>query len=243
MSEPYAYYHDKGVGSTVRLLTSEGARDFRVAGIYYDYGNSANGKVMMSRHAYNRFWDDDGVTGVGVTVKDGVDIPDLKATIAAAIGNDAHVEVRSNAELKAAGLEVFERSFAITSVVHALSVGVAFIGVLGALMAMQMERSTEFGTLRAIGFTPRQVWLMFTSQTALMGVVAGLLALPLGLLQGAALVFVVNRRSFGWSMDMEIYPLMLAQAVLIAVAAALLASVYPAIRMSRASPATVLRED
>ena len=127
--------------------------------------------------------------------------------------------------------------------VHALSIAVAFIGVVSALMAMQMERSTEFGTLRAIGFTPRQVWLMFTSQTGLMGVAAGLLALPLGLIQGAVLIFVVNRRSFGWSMDMEIYPLMLVQAVGIAAAAALLAAVYPAIRMSRSSPAEVLHEE
>jgi len=115
--------------------------------------------------------------------------------------------------------------------------------VLSALMAIQMERSTEFGTLRAIGFTPRQVWLMFTSQTGLMGLVAGLLALPLGLIQGAVLIYIVNRRSFGWSMDMEVYPLVLAQAVAIAVAAALLASIYPAFKMSRLSPAEVLHEE
>lgn len=243
VSEPYAYHNDVTIGSIVRLFTSEGARDFRVEGIYYDYRNSANGKVMMSRKAYNRFWNDDKITGIGVTADEGVDIGDLKAAVKHAVGSDAQVEIRSNAELKAAALEVFERSFAITSVVHALSIAVAFIGVVSALMAMQMERSTEFGTLRAIGFTPRQVWLMFTSQTGLMGVAAGLLALPLGLVQGAILIFVVNRRSFGWSMDMEIYPFMLAQAVGIAAAAALLASIYPAIRMSRSSPSEVLHEE
>ena len=110
-------------------------------------------------------------------------------------------------------------------------------------MAMQMERTLEFGTLRVIGFTPRQVWLMFTSQTALMGLIAGMLSLPLGLIEAAVLIFVVNRRSFGWTMDIEIYPLVLVQAVVIAIAAALLASVYPAFRMSRSSPASVLRRE
>ena len=242
VSEPYAYYNDKRIGSTLRLFTSEGARDFRIAGIYYDYRSSANGKVMTSRAAYDRFWNDDRFTGIGISAKEGVGIDELKEAIARAIGSDAEVEIRSNSELKEAALEVFERSFAITSVVHALSITVAFIGVLSALMAMQMERSIEFGTLRAIGLTPRQVWLMFTSQTGLMGIAAGLLALPLGLIQGAVLIFVVNRRSFGWSMDMEVYPLMLAQAVAIALAAALLASVYPAIKMSRSSPDEVLHE-
>ena len=243
VSEPYAYHNDKSIGSTIRLHTSEGERKFRIAGIYYDYRNSANGKVMMSSSAYNRYWDDANVTGIGVTAADGVAVRDLKTAISRAIGNAAEIEIRSNAELKAAALEVFERSFAITSVVHALSIAVAFVGVLSALMAMQMERSTEFGTLRAIGFTPKQVWLMFTTQTAMMGVAAGLFAVPLGLIQGAVLIFVVNRRSFGWSMDMEIYPMMLAQAVVIAAAAALLASVYPAFRMSRSSPAEVLHEE
>ena len=243
VSEPYAYHNDKSIGSTIKLHTSEGEREFRIAGIYYDYRNSANGKVMMSGSAYNRYWDDANVTGIGVTAADGVAVRDLKTAINRAIGNAAEVEIRSNAELKAAALEVFERSFAITSVVHALSIAVAFVGVLSALMAMQMERSTEFGTLRAIGFTPKQVWLMFTTQTGMMGVAAGLLAVPLGLIQGTVLIFVVNRRSFGWSMDMEIYPMMLAQAVVIAAAAALLASVYPAFRMSRSSPAEVLHEE
>ena len=243
VSEPYAYHNDKSIGSTIRLHTSEGEREFRIAGIYYDYRNSANGKVMMSSSAYNRYWNDVNVTGIGVTAADGVAVSDLKTAISRAIGNAAEVEIRSNAELKAAALEVFERSFAITSVVHALSIAVAFVGVLSALMAMQMERSTEFGTLRAIGFTPKQVWLMFTTQTGMMGVAAGLLAVPLGLIQGAVLIFVVNRRSFGWSMDMEIYPMMLAQAVVIAAAAALLASVYPAFRMSHSSPAEVLHEE
>ena len=243
VSEPYAYHNDKSIGSTIRLHTFEGEREFRIAGIYYDYRNSANGKVMMSSSAYNRYWNDVNVTGIGVTAADGVAVSDLKTAISRAIGNAAEVEIRSNAELKAAALEVFERSFAITSVVHALSIAVAFVGVLSALMAMQMERSTEFGTLRAIGFTPEQVWLMFTTQTGMMGVAAGLLAVPLGLIQGAVLIFVVNRRSFGWSMDMEIYPMMLVQAVVIAAAAALLASVYPAFKMSRSSPAEVLHEE
>ena len=243
VSEPYSYNNGKTIGSTVRLKTTKGPRDFRVAGIYYDYRNSANGKVMMSREAYSRYWNDDKVTGIGVTAADGVSIDELKSEIRATIGSQAEVEIRSNAELKAAALEVFERSFAITTVVHALSIAVAFVGVLSALMAIQMERSTEFGTLRAIGFTPKQVWVLFTSQTGLMGLAAGLLALPLGLIQGAVLIYVVNRRSFGWSMDMEVYPLVLAQAVVIAVAASLLASVYPSLKMSRSSPAEVLHEE
>ena len=243
VSEPFANLNDKRVGSIVTLHTAEGERDFRIAGIYYDYNFSGSGRVLMSRDAYRRFYHDDNFSGIGITAVEGISPSELMPAIESAIGAGQQIVIRSNADLKAAAMEVFDRSFAITSVVYVLSISVAFIGVLSALMAMQMERALEFGTLRVIGLTPRQVWLMFTSQTALMGLIAGLLSLPLGLIEAAVLIFVVNRRSFGWSMDMEIYPLVLVQAVVIAVAAALLASVYPAVRMSRASPASVLRED
>ena len=243
VSEPFAYRNEKGVGSTVRLSTSEGDRDFRVVGIYYDYGSTGAGRVMISRAAYIRLWDDDRYSGVAVDAAEGIRPHELMASLEDAIGSDQGVMVRSNAELKAAALEVFERSFAITSVVRVLAVAVAFVGVLGALMAIQLERAVEFGTLRAIGFTPGQVWLMFTSQSSLMGVAAGLLSVPLGLIEAAALIFVINRKAFGWTMDMQVYPITLAQAALIAIVAALLAGVYPAFRMSRSSPARALQEE
>lgn len=243
VSEPFAYRNGKGVGSTVRLSTLEGDRDFRVVGIYYDYGSAGVGRVMMSRAVYAGLWGDDRYSGIGVDAAEGVALNDLAASIEDAIGRGQGVMIRSNAELKAAALEVFERSFTVTSVVRILAVSVAFVGVLGALMAIQLERAAEFGTLRVIGFTPGQVWLMFTSQSGLMGMAAGLLSIPLGLIEAVVLIFVINRKAFGWTMEMQAYPTALVQAALIAIVAALLAGVYPAFRMSRSSPARALQEE
>ena len=243
VSEPFAYFNNAEVGSHVTLHTAEGVQDFKIAGIYYDYNYSGSGRIMMSRGAYERYWNDDNLSGIGITVADGVAQDEMISRLERAIGSGRQVVIRSNADLKSAALEVFDRSFAITSVVYVLSISVAFIGVLSALMAMQIERSLEFGTLRVIGFTPRQVWMLYTSQTATMGIIAGLISLPLGIIEAAVLIFVVNRGSFGWSMDMEIYPLLLVQALVISVVAALLASIYPAIKMSRSSPAEVMHQE
>ena len=243
VSEPFANLNDKDVGSSVTLQTEQGERRFRIAGIYYDYNFSGSGRVLMSRNAYVQLYGDDNFSGIGVTAAEGVSSNELKPALERAIGDGQQVVIRSNADLKSAAMEVFDRSFAITSVVYLLSIAVAFIGVFSALMAMQMERTLEFGTLRVIGFTPKQVWLMFTSQTALMGAIAGVLSLPLGLIEAAVLIFVVNKRAFGWTMDMEIFPLVLIQAVAMAVAASVLAGIYPAIKMSRSSPASVMRHE
>ena len=76
-----------------------------------------------------------------------------------------------------------------------------------------------------------------------MGAVSGLLAIPVGLSLAAIMIFVINRRSFGWSLEMTVAPGILLQAFLLALAASLAAGLYPALRMSLTRPATALREE
>ncbi len=145
--------------------------------------------------------------------------------------------------MREASLEVFDRTFAVTTVLRWLAMVVAFVGVLSALMAQELERAHEIGVLRALGLTPAQVWKLTTSQTAFMGLVAGLLALPVGSALALVLIFVINRRSFGWTLQVQITPTVLLQAVCLAVGAALLAAVYPAWRMGRMELSAALREE
>jgi putative ABC transport system permease protein len=72
---------------------------------------------------------------------------------------------------------------------------------------------------------------------------SGLAAVPLGLVMAWVLVEVINRRAFGWQMDMSISPGVLVWAVVFAVAAALLAGIYPAYRAASNRPALAMREE
>ncbi len=244
ISEPYAYHHRLQVGSTVRLRTDYGEQDFRIAGIFYDYG-SDQGVVMMSRRTYNRFWNDRAVSSLGVYAAPGWDIDTLVESLRRLAANTTEqaLLIRSNRALRELSLEVFDRTFAITAVLRLLAIIVACTGVLSALMALQLERVRELGVLRATGLTPRQVWGLVTTQTGLMGLVAGLLAIPVGIVLALVLIFVINRRSFGWTLQMEIAPEMLIQAVLLALLSAIAAGLYPAWRMARTAPALALREE
>ena len=98
----------------------------------------------------------------------------------------------ANRALRDASLEIFDRTFAITGVLRLLAFVVAFIGVLSALMALQLERRRELGVLRAHGMIPRQLWELVITQTGLMGIVAGLLAVPAGLVLAVVMIFVVR---------------------------------------------------
>lgn len=242
ISEPFAYHHRLRAGDVIRLRTDRGERGFRIAGVFYDYG-SDQGVVMLSRATYEQFWDDRGVSSLGLYARPGTDVDALVEELRRLAGPDQEVVIRSNRALRQASLEVFDRTFLITSVLRLLAMLVAFIGVLTALMALQLERAREIGVLRALGLTPRQVWGLVTAQTGLLGLAAGLMALPTGTALALVLIYVVNRRSFGWTLEYRFLPDVLLQAVALGVVAAVLAGLYPAWQMARSSPALALREE
>jgi putative ABC transport system permease protein len=241
VSEPYAYRTGAGVGDTLRLLTDQGEQAFPIAGVYYDYA-SDRGVILMARSTYDRFWDDRSISSLAIFAAPGTNVDALVEQLRAATDGE-ELFIRSNSGLRAATLEVFDRTFTITAVLQLLATVVAFIGILSSLMALQLERARELGVLRANGLTPGQLWANVLGQTGLMGLTAGALAIPVGLLLALVLIYVINRRSFGWTLQLAVAPSLLAQALLVAVVAALLAGLYPAFRMSRTNPALALREE
>lgn len=242
VSEPYAYRHGLVVGSALRLHTDRGERVFPVAGVFADYG-SDQGVVMVSRRTYEASWEDRGVSSLGVVLAPGTDAQATVESLRVRAGPGQDLLIRSNRALREASLEIFDRTFAITAVLRVLATGVAVIGVLSALMALQLERARELGVLRAQGLTPREVWRLMLAESGLLGGIAGVLAVPVGIGLALVLIRVINRRAFGWSIETTVPADVLLQAVGLAVLAALVAGAYPAWRMARTPPAPALREE
>jgi putative ABC transport system permease protein len=242
VSEPLAVRFGLGAGDALPLPTDRGPRTFRVAGVYYDYGSDL-GVVLMDDATFRRFYTPGGLSGLALYAAPGVSPEDLAARARAISEGRQALQVRSNRALRETSLALFDRTFLVTAVLRLLAVGVAFVGVLSALMALALERRRELAVLRAEGMTPGELGKMVVGQTALLGLWAAALALPLGLALAAALVYVVNFRSFGWTLRFEVDPWILAQAAGLAVGAALVAGIYPAWRMGRTDPGLALREE
>ena len=242
VSESFAWRNHVEAGASVTLVTQRGERPFRVAAVLRDYA-SEFGVVFMDRATYDRHWSDAGVSSLALWLARDVDADSLAAALRSTVGAGDDLVFRSTRGLHQATLVVFDRTFAITNVLRALALTVAFVGVLSSLMALQLERVREFGVLRATGLTPVQVGALVTGQTGLLGLAAGLLALPVSVALAWLLIHVVNRRSFGWTIDMQIDTGGMLQALALALIAALLAGVFPAYRMSRTPPAAALREE
>src|SRR5690606_28111734 len=106
-----------------------------------------------------------------------------------------------------------------------------------ALLLLQLEKQREVGVMRALGLTGGQLWRLVMVETGLMGLAAGLFSMPAGYALALILIYVINRRSFGWTLQLQFKPEVFLQALLIALAAALLAGIYPAWKMSRMAAA------
>ena len=241
-SEPFAYRRGLEVGDSLTLRTARGPVTLPVAAIFRDYG-SDRGMLMLEYGTYTELYGDSTVTTMALILEPGADREAVIRGLREATASQQALSIRSNRAVGEASLVVFDRTFAITQVLRLLALIVAFVGVLSALMALQLERGRELGVLRANGLTPRQVWVMVSSQTGLMGIASGLMALPMGLILAVLMIEFVNRRSFGWSIDLAIPPGVLLQAVGLAVMAALLAGIYPSWRMAKTSPAEALRSE
>jgi putative ABC transport system permease protein len=241
ISEPLALKRNLSVGDTFVLQTDRGDIAMPIAGIFYDYGTEL-GVIMMPIERYRQLYDDTALSSLGIYVAPDVDSEQMVTTIQAQFPDTA-LNVRSNRTLRETSIEILDRTFAITNVLQLLATIVAFVGILAALTAMQLERLREFGMLRAIGLDPRQLWQLVLAETGLMGLVAGLVAIPFGTAMAMALIFVINRISFGWTLQFAWQPEIYLQAVVTAVVAALLAGVLPAWRIARIAPAFALREE
>jgi len=242
VAEPFAYLHNLKVDDELILYTPQGETTLPIKGIFYDY-TTGLGVIVMAQALYTRWWPAEGVTSLGLQLMDASNaapvLRDLRSYVAALPGSWGVV---ANADIRRTTLTIFDRTFTITKVMRWLAIMVAFVGTLSALLAMQLERMREYALLRATGMTVQEVAAMIGIQTVVLGVLAGLFAMPLGVLISEVLIDVINRRSFGWSMLYSLPMSVLLEALMLATVAALLAGIYPALRVAAVSPAQALRD-
>lgn len=227
-------------GGVLKLYTDEGEHVFPIVAIYYDYASS-EGTVLMAESVYRRWWHDQEVTALALRLNEGTDVDAVVNELKQVLNPIQRLSINANQALRNEVLTIFDRTFAITSALQMLATLVAFIGVLSALLSLQLEKQREFGVLRAVGLTTRQLWHLILLETGLMGAVAGLLAAPTGYILSLILVYVINRRAFGWTLQMQITPEPFIFALIVAVGAALMAGLYPARRMSQMQAADAIR--
>ncbi len=240
VSEGFGIRFRKDVGDTVQLETPTGRRTLTIGAVYYDYTSDA-GTMMMRHRLFARLFADSSVGNVALYLRDPSRLEKVREDVERRFGGRYSLVVYSNRALRDEALTVFDQTFAITYALQFVAVVVAAIGVANTLAALVVERGREIAILRAIGATADQVRKMTLVQAGLIGLASELLGIVAGLLLSAILIYVINRVSFGWTIQFTLAPEVLATSALLVMATALAAGLAPANAAARRRIVDVLK--
>ena len=233
-------------GDKLTITTPSGPVAVPVEGIFYDYSTDG-GKLVMDRTWYQRQWHDDRVTVFSVYLAAGADVDRIKQSIVTHVagldGMTLPPLVIRNHELRQEILDIFDRSFVLTYVLEAIAVLVAVLGIVNTLVTAVLERRREFAALRAIGASTGQVERLVLWEAAYLGLIGAALGVAGGLLLALLLIHVINKQSFGWTIQMTVPGGVILQAVGLALTAALVAGYWPARWAARQPVVEGLREE
>jgi putative ABC transport system permease protein len=242
ISEPLAARLALRAGDPITLNPPAGPRQFRIFGIFYEFGNE-HGECMIDRPTYARDWHDPLLTTLHVRLRPGYDPGATAAGWAEHLRPNYPVAVNSFTDIRDEILTVFDRTFKVTDVLSWLAGGVAFCGLAGALLALALARQRDYSVLAAIGMTGRQTAQWLLAQGFLIAWISAALAAVAGTVLAYVLAYVIQYRSFGWSIPTQPWPRYWIEDFLLATAAAIVAMIYPAWRLRRSPPAGSLREE
>jgi len=241
VSEPFARKHDVWTDDTVALPLRGREVSFQVLGVFYDY-TSERGLVVIDRSTLLRHLPDPALSSIAVHVLPGEDPHAMRERIVQATAG-RELYVATNSSLRAEAIAIFDRTFAVTWALEAIALTVAILGMAGALVALVLDRKREIAVLRFLGASAPQVRRLILTESGLLG----LLSIVVGVIEGAALslvlVYVINKQSFGWTIQFHWPVGLLLSAVSLIFVACVVAGIYPAGLATRLNPIEVIHEE
>jgi putative ABC transport system permease protein len=189
-------------GQTIRLPLAGHFVAFTVAGVWRDYARQ-QGAIAIERPVYARLSGDQWVNDAAIWLERGTSTDDLSRALRR-IPDAERVELATPGELRAISLRIFDRTFAVTYALEAVAVLIGLTGLSSAFGALVLRRRREFGVLRHLGLTRRQVGAMLATEGLALAAVGAIVGLALGFFIALILIHVVNRQSFHWSMDLMV---------------------------------------
>ena len=208
------------VGDAIALPLAGRLQPFTVAGVWRDYAR-LSGSVVISRQAYQAHTGDAGANEGSIWLEPGVEAAATEKLLRARLNDGDAVEITTSAALHERSLQIFDRAFAITYALEVIAVIIGLTGVSFAASSTALARRAEFGMLRHIGMLRRQIIGILADEGILTSIFGVIYGLALGVALSLVLVYVINRQSFNWSIDLSLpaWPLALLSLTLISAAA------------------------
>lgn len=241
ISEPFANKHHLRRGHTITLPLGAARVPFKVIDVFYDYG-SEKGFIVADRSILLRYLPDEAPSNIALYVAPGATLDNVKNEVERALAG-RNILIFTNRSLRKEALQIFDRTFAITYALEAVAILVAVMGVAGALLALVIDRQRELGLLRFLGAAVPQIRKMILMEAGLIGLLSNLAGLGLGIVLSLLLVFVINKQSFGWTIQFHWPVTVLVGALSLVYVSTVLAGIYPARIATRLNPIEVVHEE
>jgi len=202
VSEAMVWLYDARPGTHLTLPIGTRQSQVFVAGVWRDYARQF-GAIAITNADYVRLTGDSGKSEAAIDVSPGIPITRLIPALRRNLPPDLAGQALFGQprQMRTMALAIFDRSFAITYALEAIAIIIGLVGVAATFSAQTLARTREFGMLRHIGVSRRQIGTMLAAEGALLGLVGGLAGLALGVVMSQVLIHVVNPQSFHWTMD------------------------------------------
>jgi putative ABC transport system permease protein len=238
ISEQLSRRMNLAVGDHIDIPAPGADWRIEIVGIYADYGNP-KGQITVNVAALTRHFAAVPLTRMAVRT-DPANVSKLISAISDKFGLDGRNLV-DQATVKRESTLIFNRTFAVTGALNGFTLGVAGIALLTSLLTLANSRLPQLAPLWAIGITRRQLAGIELLKTLAVASITALLALPLGLIVAWCLIAIVNVKAFGWRLPFQVFPLELIKLMVVAIVAALVASLLPVLRLARMQPANLVK--
>jgi len=212
-----------------------------VAGVFRDYARQ-HGALLIDRTDYVALTGDRNVNDGALWLAPGT-TPAAAAQALRALPGGTQLDIGDPGEIRELSMRIFDRSFAVTYAMEAVAVLVGLFGLSSSLGAIVLARRREFGMLRHLGLTRAQIRGMLAAEGGLLALVGAAAGLAAGAAISLVLVYVVNRQSFHWSMELHPPYLLLFLLTMILVALAVLTAIVSGKEALGMAPVRAVRED
>ena len=227
---PSADGSPKRVGQTIRL----GAKEFTIVGLFATGSLVIDGTIVMDIGEARKLFGlpPEAVSTYVVEPSDDAETDAVAERIEKAV---PEVKAQRISQFNVTLGAVMGRLDQFLLMAVGLAVLVGGVGIANTMLMSTSERYVEFGVMRTNGWTRRDVLSLVTAESALLGVISGLIGSGLA----TAVVLTVNRFLEGFSLDLS--PGLVAVSVAGALAIATLSGLYPAWKASRMTPMDAIR--
>jgi len=227
VSETFSVKFGLREGQDLLMETPGGPRAFRIAGVFYDY-TSENGMIIIDLAVYQKIWKDYRLNRATLFLKDPSRLGEVRKEMVEHFSGKYRILAVANRELRDEILRIFDQTFAIANALKVIAFIVAILGIINSMLALVIERDRDIGILRAIGTFKGQIRKMTLVEAQLMAVVSFVLGALSGILLSMILIYVINKQSFGWTIQFFPVPSVFIQSLVLVLVASFLAGLFPA---------------